>query len=64
MLTTRVSGATTSCDVSSQTIRTSKAENTYTSRPSGLDRPSSKLSMSSCWWPHDWLLNNLSSSGS
>ena len=64
MRTTRFAGATTSCDVSSQTIRTSKAENTFTSCPSGLDRPSSKLSMSSCWWPHDWLLNNLSSSGS
>ena len=60
----RFAGATTNCEVSSRTIRTSKAENTFTSCPSGLDRPSSKLSMSSCWWPHDWWLNNLSSSGS
>ena len=48
MLMVRSAGATTNCDVSSRTIRTSKAENTFTSScPSGLDRPSSKLSMSS-----------------
>ena len=64
MRTTRFAGATTSCDVPSRTIRTSKAENTFTSCPSGLDRPSSELSMSSCWWPHHWWLNNLSSRGS
>ena len=40
----RFAGATTNCEVSSRTIRTSKAENTFTSCPSGLDRPSSKLS--------------------
>ena len=44
----------TSCDVSSRTIRTSEAENTFTSRLPGLDRPSNKLSMSTCLWPHDW----------
>ena len=64
MLMMRSAGATTNCDVSSRTIRTSKAKNTFTSCPSGLDRPSSKLSMSSCLWPHDWLWNNMSSSGS
>ena len=36
MLTTHCAGATTSCDVSSRTIRTSKAENTFTSCPSDL----------------------------
>jgi len=46
MLAMRVAGAATSCDVSSRTIRTSGAENTFTSCPPGLDRPSSKLSMS------------------
>ena len=56
-------GAATSCDVSSRTIRTSEAENTFTSCLPGLDRPSNKLSMSTCLWPHDWLQNNLSSSG-
>ena len=43
---------------------TSMTENTFTSCPSGLDRPSSKLSMSICLLPHDWLHNNLGSSGS
>ena len=64
MLMMRSAGATTNCDVSWRTIRTSKAEKPFTSCPSGIDRPSSKLSMSSCLWPHDWLWNNLSSSGS
>ena len=54
----RFSGAATSCDVSSRTIRTSEAENIFTSCPPGLDRPSSKLSMSICFLPHDWLHNN------
>ena len=57
-------GAATNRDVSSRTIRTSEAEHTFTSSLPGLDRPSNKLSMSTCWWPHDWLQNNLSSSGS
>ena len=57
-------GAATSRDVSSRTIRTSEAENTFTSSLPGLDRPSNKLSMSTCWWPHDWLQNNPSSSSS
>ena len=57
-------GAATSRDVSSRTIRTSEAENTFTSSLPGLDQPSNQLSMSTCWWPHDWLQNNLSSSGS
>ena len=64
MLAMRVAGAATSCDVSSRTIRTGVAENTFTSCPPGLDRPSSKLSMSICLLPHDWLHNNLGSSGS
>jgi hypothetical protein len=64
MLAMRVAGAATSCDVLSRTIRTSEAENTFTSCPPGLDRPSSKLSMSICVLPHDWLHNNLGSSGS
>ena len=52
MLTTHCAGATTSCDVSSRTIRTNKAENTFTSCPSGLDCPSSKQGMSSCLCGH------------
>ena len=64
MLAMRVAGAATSCDVSSRTIRTSEAENTFTSCPPGLDRPSCKLSMSICLLPHDGLHNSLGSSGS
>ena len=33
--------------------RTSEVENTFTSCLPALDRPSNKLSMSTCWWPHD-----------
>ena len=48
MLAMCFAGAATSCDVSSRTIRTSEAENTFTSCLPGLDRPSNKLSMSTC----------------
>ena len=39
----------------SRSIRTSEAEDTFTSCQLGLDHPSSKLSMSMCLLPHDWL---------
>ena len=54
----------TSGDVPSQTIRMSKAEYTVTSCQPGLDHSSSKLSMSICLLPHDWLQNILISNGS
>ena len=54
----------TSGDVPSQTIRMSKAEYAVTSCQPGLDHPSSKLSMSMCLLPHDWLQNILISNGS
>ena len=54
----------TSSDVPSQTIRMSKAEYVVTSCQPGLDHPSSKLSMSMCLLPHDWLQNILISNGS
>ena len=56
--------ATTSCEVSSRSARTSEAEDTFTSCQLGLDHPSSKLSMSMCLLPHDWLENILISNGS
>ena len=59
-----VCDATTSCDVPSRSIRTSEAEDTFTSCQLGLDHPSSKLSMSMCRSPHDWLQNILISNGS
>ena len=59
-----VCDATTSCDVPSRLIRTSEAEDTFTSCQLGLDHPSSKLSMSMCLLPHDWLQNILISNGS
>ena len=59
-----VCDATTSCDVPSRSIRTSEAEDTFTSCQLGLDHPSSKLSMSMCLLPHDWLQNILISNGS
>ena len=52
-----VCDATTSCDVPSRSIRMSEAEDTSTSCQLGLDHPSSKLSMSMCLLPHDWLKN-------
>ena len=48
----------------SRSIRTSEAEDTFTSCQLGLDHPSSKLSMSMCLLPHDWLENILISNGS
>ena len=54
----------TSSDVPSQTIRVSKAEYAVTSCQLGLGHPSSKLSMSMCLLPHDWLQNILISNGS
>ena len=59
-----VRDATTSCDVPSRSIRTSGAEDTFTICQLGLDHPSSKLSMSMCLLPHDWLQNILISNGS
>ena len=59
-----VCDATRSCDVPSRSIRTSEAEDTFTSCQLGLDHPSSKLSMSMCLLPHDWLQNILISNGS
>lgn len=59
-----VCDATTSCEVPSRSIRTSEAEDTFTSCQLGLDHPSSKLSMSICLLPHDWLQNILISNGS
>ena len=59
-----VCDATTSREVSSRSIRTSEAEDTFTSCQLGLDHSSSKLSMSICLWPHDWLQNNLIGNGS
>ena len=59
-----VCDATTSCDVPSRSIGTSEAEDTFTSCQLGLDHPSSKLSMSMCLLPHDWLENILISNGS
>ena len=56
--------ASKSCDVQSRLIRTSEAEDTFTSCQLGLDHPSSKLSMSMCLLPHDWLQNILTSNGS
>ena len=54
----------TSGDVPSQTMRTSKTGYNITSCQPGLDHSSSKLSMSICLLPHDWLQNILISNGS
>jgi hypothetical protein len=54
----------TSSDALSRTTRTSKAEDTFTSCQPGLDHHSSKLSMSICLWPDDWLHNSSGSNGS
>ena len=50
--------------MSSQTIRTNEAEDTFTSGQLGLDHPSSRWNTSICSWLCDWLSNKPSSNGS